>query len=125
MKTANVRNWQPYTPQKNEDKYYHPRSGAYGRPNYASRQDEDGTRPRSCPVASPRSLILPHTDEAGKPALPDSALDSPLGQAASQNPTMSLLMRPLQVIHTTSVISTSRAKSDSNCQSQQMPVVQP
>ncbi|CAO1601789.1 hypothetical protein XANCAGTX0491_005425 [Xanthoria calcicola] len=64
MTTANVRNWQRYTPPKIGDKFYHPRSGAYRRPNFAIRQDEDSIPPRSPPVGNPRSLLLPHTDDA-------------------------------------------------------------
>lgn len=83
MTTANVRNWQRYTPPKIGDKFYHPRSGAYRRPNFAIRQDEDSIPPRSPPVGNPRSLLLPHTDDAGKPALPDFTPDCPLDQATS------------------------------------------
>ncbi|KAL8861992.1 MAG: hypothetical protein Q9178_001447 [Gyalolechia marmorata] len=69
MTTLNLRNWQRSVPrQQQEHNYNHSGNGAlYGDWSHAIRQDRDSTRTRSRPAGTPRSLILPHSQEAGDP----------------------------------------------------------
>ncbi|KAL8919799.1 MAG: hypothetical protein Q9172_004804 [Xanthocarpia lactea] len=86
MTTVNLRDWQRYVPrQQQEHNYDHSGNGAlYGDWSHAIRQEGDDTRTRSRPVGSARSLILPHSQEAGKSILPDLADDRHLDGTATK-----------------------------------------